>query len=88
MLKEKYLFEYTPESGINDFLLEKTNANQSYFGVASISATYKFKPTNQNIRFGIEPYAKLPLGGVGEGKVKLKSSGIALTMTYGITKKH
>ncbi|WP_207533833.1 hypothetical protein [Desertivirga arenae] len=88
MLKEKYLFEYTPESGVNDFLLKKTNANQSYFGVASISGRYTFKSTNQNIRFGLEPYVKLPLGGVGEGKVKLKSSGISLTMTYGTTKKH
>ncbi|WP_207422038.1 hypothetical protein [Desertivirga brevis] len=88
MLKEKYLFEYTPESGVNDFILTKTNANQSYFGVAGLSARYTFKPTNQNIRFGLEPYVKLPLGGVGEGKVKLKSSGISLTMTYGTTKKH
>lgn len=87
MLKEKYLFEYTPESDVNDFLLTKTNANQSYFGVASLSARYTFKPTHQNIRFGLEPYVKLPLGGVGEGKVKLKSSGISLTMTYGTTKK-
>jgi len=88
MLKENYQFCYKPETGRPDYFLQKNNANQSYFGVMSLSASYKFKPIKQNILVGIEPYAKLPLGGVGEGKVHLKSSGIAITMTYELFKKH
>ena len=87
MMKEKYTFRYTPESGINDYLLEKNNANQHYLSVVGLSASYKFKPVN-NIQFGIEPYVKLPLGGVGEGKVRLKSSGVSLNLTYDLSKKN
>jgi len=86
MLKEEYLFCYKPESGIKDYLLQKNNANRSFFGVASLSASYKFKPINQHIQLGIEPYVKLPLAGIGEGQVKLKSSGIAINMTYDLKK--
>ncbi len=87
MLKEEYLFCYKPESGIKDYLLERNNANRSFFGVANISASYKFKPINQHIQLGIEPYVKLPLAGIGEGKVRLKSSGIAINMTYDLKKR-
>ena len=88
MLKEKYQFCYKPETGRPDYYLQKDNENRSYFGVLSLAASYKFKPTKQHILIGIEPYAKLPLGGVGEGKVRLKSSGVALTMTYEIKKRN
>src|SRR5690606_33192634 len=82
MLKEKYIFSYTPQSGYNDYVLEKVNANQHYFSVVELSASYRFKSKKSKTQFGIEPYVKLPLGGVGEGKVHLKSSGVSLNLFY------
>jgi len=87
MLKEEYLFKYTPQSGYNDYLLKKENANRHFFSVLNLSTIYKFKPSKKHLQMGIEPYIKLPLGGVGEGKVKLKSSGILLNASYDISKK-
>ncbi len=88
MLKEEYNFKYTPQSGYKDYLLVKNNANQHYLSVLNLAASYHIKPKSANIQWAIEPYVKLPLGGVGEGNVRLKSSGISLNMTYDITKKN
>lgn len=88
MLKEEYNFKYTPQSGYKDYLLVKNNANQHYLSVLNLAASYHIKPKSSNIEWAIEPYVKLPLGGVGEGNVRLKSSGISLNMTYDITKKN
>lgn len=88
MLKEEYNFKYTPQSGYKDYLLVKNNANQHYLSVLNLAASYHIKPKSSNIQWAIEPYVKLPLGGVGEGNVRLKSSGISLNMTYDITKKN
>ncbi|MBE7175387.1 MAG: hypothetical protein INR69_03240 [Mucilaginibacter polytrichastri] len=87
MLRERYAFEYTPESGRETFILNKNNANQHLFGVTEISATYTIKPKNSPVQFGIEPYLKLPLTGVGEGRVKLNSTGVNLNISYGFKKK-
>ena len=88
MLKEKYVFKYTPESNLNDYVIEKQNANQHYFSVAEISATYRIKTKTSKVEFGVEPYVKIPLGGVGEGNVRLKSSGITINMFYDLSKKN
>lgn len=87
MLKEEYNFKYTPQSWYKDYLLVKNNANQHYLSVLNLSASYQIKPKSSNIEWAIEPYVKLPLGGVGEGDVRLKSSGISLNLTYDISKK-
>lgn len=88
MLKEKYNFQYTPQSGYRDFTLVKSNANQHYLSVANISATYYIKLKNTKYQFGIEPYLKIPLQGVGEGKVHLKSSGVSLNLRYDFNTKN
>lgn len=86
MLKEDYVFKYTPASGKADRLTQKTNANQHFLSVLDLSATYNIK-LNSKFGFGIEPYVKIPLGGIGEGSVPLKSSGISLKVRYELHKK-
>lgn len=88
MLKEKYNFQYTAQSGYRDYTLVKSNANQHYLSVANISATYYIKLKNSKYQFGIEPYIKIPLQGVGEGKVHLKSSGLSLNLRYDFNTKN
>ncbi|MES2416568.1 MAG: hypothetical protein V4541_00185 [Bacteroidota bacterium] len=87
MLKEDYNFIYTAVSGRKDRLLEKTNANQHYLSVIDLSATYNIKLKNKKFALGIEPYLKIPMSGIGEGNVPLKSSGVSLKIRYDLNKK-
>lgn len=82
MLKEDYNFIYTAASGYNNRLVEKKNANQHYLSVIDLSATYNIRLKNKKFAFGIEPYLKIPMSGIGEGNVPLKSSGISLKLRY------
>lgn len=86
MLKENYVFKYTAASGKKDRITEKTNANQHFLSVLDLSATYNIK-LNSKLGFGIEPYVKIPLSGIGEGNVPLKSSGVSLKLRYDFNKK-
>ncbi|MNV93619.1 hypothetical protein D3C71_1883310 [compost metagenome] len=86
MLKEDYTFKYTPGSGISDRLVEKRNANQHLMSVVDLSATYFIKLKTEKFKIGVEPFVKIPLTGVGEGKVNLKSSGISLKIRYDLDK--
>ena len=88
MLKEKYNFSYTPESGYKEYLLVKENANQHYFGVLNLSASYQIKSKSSKVQWALEPFVKLPLGGVGEGNVRLKSSGVSLNLIYDLRKEN
>jgi hypothetical protein len=82
MLKEEYNFSYTPQSGYKDYLLVKKNANNHSFSVLNLSASFEVKSKLPHLGLAIEPYVKLPLGGVGEGNVRLKSGGLAVNMNY------
>jgi hypothetical protein len=86
MLKENYRFIYTAASGRQDRFLEEKNANQHYLSVIDLSATYNIKLKNKNFALGVEPYVKIPLGGIGAGNVPLKSSGISLKLNYEFSK--
>lgn len=86
MLKENYTFKYTPASGISDRLIEKTNANQHLLSVVDLSTTYFIKLKTEKFKIGVEPFVKIPLTGVGEGRVNLKSSGISLKIRYDLDK--
>jgi|GEM_PF-1320813 len=88
MLKEDYTFKYTEASGYKDRLQEFNNKNQHYFGVIDLSATYYIKLKKEKFSLGVEPYVKIPVTGVGEGNVNLKSSGIALKVRYDLGKKN
>lgn len=88
MLKENYRFIYTEASKRADRFLEKTNANQHYLSVIDLSAAYNLKLNGKGLSLGIQPYLKIPLKGIGEGKVPLNSSGISLNLNYAIKTQH
>ena len=56
------------------------NENKHVFSIVNLSAGYE-KTWN---RFGLQvsPYAKLPLKGIGGGKVKLASAGVLVSAKY------
>lgn len=64
---------YTYKSAIKD-------KNKHYFAVLTLSAGYQYN-FSKRVSLQAEPYVKLPLAGVGEGKIKLKSAGVLFTAT-------
>jgi hypothetical protein len=80
MKRESYVYFYKYPSGTTTTRsLTVTNQNKHYFSVLDISAGYEY---SFNKRFSIlaEPYVKLPLNGIGLGKIKLNSTGVLFTV--------
>lgn len=79
MKKEYYNYQYkTPAGQTYSYAKTITNENNHYFSVVTLSGGYQYKLSSR-IALVAEPYLKLPLAGVGAGKIKLNSSGILLT---------
>ncbi|WP_343700480.1 porin family protein [Chitinophaga sp.] len=79
MVKEKY--EYYNYSG-GKYTREYNNNNHHYFSVLNLGVNYE-RETRGRINWGIQPFVKVPLGGVGQGSVKLYSAGASLQVTVG-----
>ncbi|GAB3733827.1 hypothetical protein GCM10027594_15470 [Hymenobacter agri] len=83
MQRENYSYDYE-ESGTtkNWEMPGLVNANRHLFSVLNLSAGYEYS-LGTHWRLQAEPYAKLPLAGVGAGKVKLLSGGVFFGLKYG-----
>lgn len=55
--------------------------NRHLFRIYNLSGLYT-RRLSPALEAGIEPFVKLPLGGVGGGKVKLSSAGVYLSLGY------
>jgi hypothetical protein len=77
--KYSYLYYGTPASRT----YQVVKGNNHPFSVLNVSAGYERQVT---ARWSVqaEPYLKLPLGGVGAGKVRLSSGGVFLGLKYGL----
>jgi hypothetical protein len=80
MKKESYEYYYKYPSGyIDSKSWSISNQNQHYFAILDISGGYQYS-FNKKLSLTTEPYLKIPLVGVGAGKVKLHSAGILFTL--------
>jgi len=80
MKNEKYDYQYKTAYGPYTYKTEIKDKNKHYFAVLTLSAGYQYR-FNKWISLQAEPFVKLPLAGVGQGKIKLKSSGLLFTVT-------
>jgi hypothetical protein len=55
------------------------NKNKHYFSVLDLSAGYSLH-LSKTVSLSAEPYVKIPLTGIGEGKVMLNSGGVLFTV--------
>ena len=83
LMKEEtydYLYKY-PNGQVQYHTLEYKNKNAHFFSVADLSGGYQYHFSD---RFSLmaEPYVKIPLSGVGQGKVQLNSGGILFTGVF------
>ena len=84
MLKEKYEFiTGAPGAGQQVSTLEVQNQNKHLFGIANVSVSFDHR-INESFSVGVQPFAKLPLTGIGNGNVDLKSVGVSFSLNIGL----
>ncbi|HQS07012.1 MAG TPA: hypothetical protein PLT16_15415, partial [Daejeonella sp.] len=89
MLSEKYNFIYnaTPSYPSAGRKYTINNANQHIMSIVNLSIGIE-KPIDNQSSIVIQPYAKLPLSGIGQGETELKSFGIGFQLNYSMKKKN
>ena len=82
MKKETYDYLYkTPAGQTYNYVKTINNENKHYFSVLTLSGGYQYN-LSTHFSFLAEPYLKLPLTGIGAGKIKLNSTGLLFTAVY------
>jgi len=83
MLRENYHYNYTVPGtpGPTDFNV--INKNQYFMGVLNLEATYQ-RQINSKLSLAVQPYLKMPLTDIGNGEVKLQSTGVAVGLSWNI----
>jgi hypothetical protein len=80
MKKESYEYFYKDPSGVTyNTSWSVSNKNQHYLSVLDICGGYMYF-VNKQFSLIAEPSLKLPLAGIGVGKIKLNSAGILFTV--------
>ncbi|SKB86621.1 hypothetical protein [Daejeonella lutea] len=88
MLSEKYDFIYNAPSpafptGRREYTIR--NENKHLLSVVNLGLALEHPLSNQ-VSLVIQPYAKLPLTGIGQGETDLKSFGVGFKLNYSIKK--
>ena len=77
--KYNYFYKYNPTGPTLNKEWTINNKNKHFFSALTLSGGYQLK-VNNRIIFIAEPYLKLPLSGIGYGKVKLNSGGVLFSI--------
>lgn len=74
-----YFYKYTATGPTQSRKWTIDNENKHYFSTFTLSGGYQ-RNISKSISVMLEPYIKLPLSGVGYGKVKLNSGGVLFSI--------
>ncbi len=78
--KESYIYSYKNNLGQPDKRNYSVKEKDKYsFSVLTLSAGLQTKP-DKKVAYKAEPFIKLPLSGIGFGKINLKSTGIMFSL--------
>ena len=80
MKRETYNYQFETSTG-NPYYYKYSvkNENKHYFSVLDLSAGYSLH-LSKTVSLSAEPYVKIPLSGIGVGKVQLNSTGVLFTL--------
>lgn len=82
MLNEAYTYTYYyPGRDSYEHTREFSNKNRHWFGIQNLSVGYT-RQLSPAITIGAQPFVKIPLASIGEGRVKLTSAGVFFTAGY------
>jgi hypothetical protein len=82
MQRENYSYEYQENNAPKYWNGEFENQNRHLLSVLNVSAGYEHS-LGRHWSAQAEPYLKVPLAGVGQGKVRLTSAGVFFGLKYG-----
>lgn len=85
MKKESYVFYYDSSYGPASYNKEVRNKNNEWFKVMNISLGVS-RQISHRIHIEAEPFVKIPLSGVGEGKLDVSTFGMFLRARYSFLK--
>ena len=80
MKKETYDYSYSYSGIVYPKSYSIENKNQHNLSVLTLTGGYQYN-LSPRVSFSAEPYVKVPLTGVGFGKVKLKGGGVLVNLT-------
>jgi hypothetical protein len=86
MKKEDYTYTYLYYNNLVKYPYVFENANNHLLSILNLSAAYR-RSISENLAYQIMPYAKIPLTGIGNGKVNLYSFGVGVSFHYTSNKK-
>lgn len=81
MLREKYGLDYNSYGNTYEKRVDVRNNNQHYLGIMNFSLGYE-RVLTERIAIQVEPYLKVPIKGIGEGRISLKSAGALIGLKY------
>lgn len=81
MLSESYSFSYLQSESTYSQGYTLHNENRHLFGVANIGIGYQRK-LNPYLNITVQPFVKAPLSGIGQGNVRLYSTGVTLSVDF------
>ena len=82
MQREHYYYDWTDANGFHAWNGAAVNQNRHLLSILNLSVGYE-RRLGAHWSVQAEPYAKLPLAGVGLGKVRLASAGAFFGVKYG-----
>lgn len=86
MKKEKYGFLYKYPGGASYTRNYEVNGEHNHFLSAAILAADYARPVGGRLLLSAQPYVEMPLKGVGEGRIRLKSAGILFSIGMNLGK--
>jgi hypothetical protein len=82
MTSEKYDYTYYPNNGpMTTRSMEYNSSDTHIMSILHLSAGFENR-ISRSLSLQVEPYAKLPLGGVGFGNIRLSSFGLNFSVQY------
>jgi len=81
MLSESYSFSYLQNEPTYSQGYTLHNENRHLLGVANIGIGYQRK-LNPYLSITVQPFVKAPLSGIGQGNVRLYSTGVTLSVDF------
>lgn len=85
MKSEDYLYEYTVSGVPKTAMYSYSNKNNHLLSIVNLAFAYR-KTVNNQWSWQLAPFAKIPLTGVGEGKVQLSSIGLQGSVHFKLAK--
>jgi len=87
MLRETYDYRYPPEVGREPWELTVRNRNRHLLGVGNLSVGYR-RQLIPSVSVTVQPFVKVPLTGIGNGNIKLYSTGVAISADIDLTRRN